>query len=63
MKPKEEKNHLKEQNMYNLMATKNNQISIRRSTPEYLTYVTSVGGGTKDVEARYEDENIFLLAH
>lgn len=42
------------------MATKNNQISIRRSTPEYLTYVTSVGGGTKDVEARYEDENIFF---
>ncbi len=45
------------------MATKNNQISIRRSAPEYLTYVTSVGGGTKDVEAHYEDENIFLLVH
>lgn len=45
------------------MSTKNNQISIRRSTPEYLTYVTSVGGVTKDVEARYEDENIFLLVH
>lgn len=29
------------------MATKNNQISIRRFTPEYLTYVTSVGGGAK----------------
>ena len=45
------------------MATKNNQISIRRSTPEYLTYVTSVGVGTKDVKVRYEDENIFLLVH
>ena len=45
------------------MATKNDQISIRRSTPEYLTYVTSVGGGAKDVEVRYEDENIFSLVH
>lgn len=45
------------------MVNKNNQISICRSTPEYLTYVTSVGGGAKDVEARYEDENIFLLVH
>ena len=63
MKPKKEKDHLKERNMYNLMATKNNQISIRKSTPEYLTYVTSVGVGTKDVKARYEDENIFLLVH
>lgn len=45
------------------MATKNNQISIRRSTPEYLAYVTSVSGGTKDVEAPYEDENNFLLVH
>lgn len=63
MKPKKEKDHLKERNMYNLMATKNNQISIRRSMPEYLTYVTSVGVGTKDVKARYEDENIFLLVH
>lgn len=39
---------------------KSNQISIRSSAAEYLTYVASVGGGTKDIEVRYEDENIWL---
>lgn len=39
---------------------KNNQISIRSSAAEYLTYVASVGEGSKDIEVRYEDENIWL---
>ncbi len=36
------------------------QLSIRSSAAEYLTYVASVGGDSKDIEVRYEDENIWL---
>lgn len=42
------------------MTKKNNQISIRSSAAEYLTYVASVGESSKDIEVRYEDENIWL---
>ncbi len=37
-----------------------NEITIRSSTAEYLTYVASVGGEESSVEMRYEDENIWL---
>ena len=37
-----------------------NQITIRSSAAEYLTYVASVGGEESNVEMRYEDENIWL---
>lgn len=37
-----------------------NQITIRSSAAEYLTYVASVGGEESSVEMRYEDENIWL---
>lgn len=39
---------------------KSNQISIRSSAAEYLTYVASVGGEENSIEMRYEDENIWL---
>ena len=39
---------------------KKNEISIRSSTAEYLTYVASIGNGTNSIEMRYEDENIWL---
>jgi hypothetical protein len=37
-----------------------NEITIRSSAAEYLTYVASVGDETDSVEMRYEDENIWL---
>ena len=37
-----------------------NQITIRSSAAEYLTYVASVGGEESSIEMRYEDENIWL---
>ena len=42
------------------MAKKKNEITIRSSAAEYLTYVASVGGDESSVEMRYEDENIWL---
>ena len=42
------------------MAKKKNEISIRSSAAEYLTYVASVGEQENSVEMRYEDENIWL---
>ena len=42
------------------MIKKSNQISIHSSAAEYLTYVASVGDSAKDIEVRYEDENIWL---
>lgn len=39
---------------------KKNEITIRSSTAEYLTYVASIGGEESSVEMRYEDENIWL---
>ena len=42
------------------MAKKKDEITIRSSTAEYLTYVASVGDIETSVEMRYEDENIWL---
>lgn len=42
------------------MAKKKNDISIRSSAAEYLTYVASVGDQEDSIEMRYEDENIWL---
>lgn len=42
------------------MAKKKNEISIRSSAAEYLTYVASVGEQENSIEMRYEDENIWL---
>lgn len=42
------------------MAKKKNEISIRSSVAEYLTYVASVGDQADSVEIRYEEENIWL---
>lgn len=39
---------------------KKNEITIRSSAAEYLTYVASVGGEESSLEMRYEDENIWL---
>lgn len=37
-----------------------NELSMRSSAAEYLTYVASVGNETSSIEMRYEDENIWL---
>ena len=37
-----------------------NEITIRSSAAEYLTFVASTGGSAENVEIRYEDENIWL---
>ena len=42
------------------MAKKKDEITIRSSAAEYLTYVASVGDQQDNVEMRYEDENIWL---
>lgn len=42
------------------MTKKKNEISIRSSAAEYLTYVASIGGQEDSIEMRYEDENIWL---
>ena len=42
------------------MVKKKNEISIRSSAAEYLTYVASVGEQEDSIEMRYEDENIWL---
>ena len=39
---------------------KKNEITIRSSAAEYLTYVASIGGQQDSIEMRYEDENIWL---
>lgn len=39
---------------------KNEEVTIRSSAAEYLTYVASVGDTENSVEMRYEDENIWL---
>lgn len=49
--PKEEKD---------AMNKDKNQITIRSSAAEYLTYVASVGDQVDSIEMRYEDENIWL---
>lgn len=40
--------------------SKKNEITIRSSAAEYLTYIASVGSDETAIEMRYEDENIWL---
>ncbi len=42
------------------MNKKKDEITIRSSAAEYLTYVASVGDQQDSIEMRYEDENIWL---
>ena len=42
-----------------LMKNKN-EVTIRSSAAEFLTYIASVGGEESSIEMRYEDENIWL---
>lgn len=42
------------------MGKKKNEISIRSSAAEYLTFVASTGDSAESIEMRYEDENIWL---
>ena len=42
------------------MKKKNDEITIRSSAAEYLTYVASVGDQQDSIEMRYEDEDIWL---
>ena len=42
------------------MKKKKDEINIRSSAAEYLTYVASVGDQQDSIEMRYEDENIWL---
>ena len=42
------------------MKKRKEEITIRSSAAEYLTYVASAGDGQDSVEIRYEDENIWL---
>ena len=42
------------------MKKKKDEITIRSSIAEYLTYVASVGDQQDSIEMRYEDENIWL---
>lgn len=42
------------------MKKKKNEITIRSSAAEYLTYIASVGTEDDSLEIRYEDENIWL---
>lgn len=42
------------------MKKKKDEISIRSSAAEYLTYVAAIGDNASSMEMRYEDENIWL---
>ena len=42
------------------MKKKKDELTIRSSAAEYLTYVASVGNEQDSIEVRYEDENIWL---
>ena len=42
------------------MKKKKDEVTIRSSAAEYLTYVASVGDKQDSIEMRYEDENIWL---
>ena len=42
------------------MSKKKNEITVRSSEAEYLTYVASTGDNPQSIEIRYEDENIWL---
>ena len=39
---------------------KKDEITIRSSAAEYLTYIAAVGDDSDSIEVRYEDENIWL---
>lgn len=39
---------------------KKNEITIRSSAAEYLTFIAATGDDKKSIEVRYEDENIWL---
>ena len=39
---------------------KKNDISIRSSAAEYLTFIAATGDDKEAIEVRYEDENIWL---
>jgi hypothetical protein len=43
-----------------MVKKKKNEVSIRSSAAEYLTFVASTGDNSQNVEMRYEDENIWL---
>lgn len=43
-----------------IVEKKKEELTIRSSTAEYLTYVASVGDQKDSIEMRYEDENIWL---
>ena len=42
------------------LVRRKNDITIRSSAAEYLTYVAAVGDNDDSMEMRYEDENIWL---
>lgn len=42
------------------MTKKKNEITIRSSAAEYLTYVAAAGDNPESIEVRYENENIWL---
>ena len=42
------------------MEKKKDEVTIRSSAAEYLTYVASVGNEQDSIEMCYEDENIWL---
>lgn len=42
------------------MGKKKNEVTIRSSAAEYLTFVASTGDSAESIEMRYEDENIWL---
>jgi len=39
---------------------KKNEIAVRSSAAEYLTYIAATGDDSQSFEMRYEDENIWL---
>ena len=43
------------------MTKKNNEITIRSSAAEYLTYIASYGDDENAFEVRYQDENIWMI--
>lgn len=51
-------NDLKKESIY--LKNKKDEIAIRSSAAEYLTYIASTGDQQDSVEMRYEDENIWL---
>lgn len=42
------------------LVKKKNDIAIRSSASEYLTYIAATGDDPQSFEMRYEDENIWL---